>query len=179
MRPLLLATFLMVLMLGLPAYADETAVLGAKQAATLFTQCLRFAGDAAGLRAWIPQSGMRQAPDDQARRYLAGQSGQVFGANSPSGSIAMGSQDDGGCSLFVDHADAEALHASFESWLSAHGFSFQPPQIDVHPVAAGVSLTARAYAISGMGRKWRVVISTTPPGGARFEAVMTAYSVTD
>jgi len=153
------------------ALADEQS--GAAQAASMFSFCMRYAGDAAGLRAWAAGAGLKEAPASDAKPYLLGHSGHVFGGEAVAGGVVIASQDDGGCSLFADHADATALAQDFETALKQDNFTFAPPKRTTRTGKSGLTVVSRDYRIKNDKQRWHVVISTSTPGKARFESVMT------
>jgi hypothetical protein len=169
------------LFLGLLAYlvsgavqAEDVGVVGAKFAVGMFTNCVKYAGDPAGLREWISESGMKPAPSDLAAQYLGGHPGKVFGGEGPAGVVAIGSQDDGGCTLFADSADSDATFQAFEEWLSKSKLSYAQKPAEKRSEGK-LSMESRDYEVTGSGRRWRIVVSTSPQGKGRFQAIMTAY----
>jgi hypothetical protein len=152
------------------AFADDP---GAAQAALMFSSCMRYSGDIAGLRTWATGAGLKEAPASDAKPYLLGHSGQVFGGSTQAGGVVIASQDDGGCSLFADHADAAALVQDFEGALKQANFTFAAPKRTTRNGKDGMTVVSRDYHIRQDKGRWHVVISTSTPGKSRFEAVMT------
>ena len=107
--------------LSTAALADDA---GAAQAASMFSSCMRYAGDTAGLRTWATGAGLKEASASDAKPYLLGHSGRAFGGQTRNGKD-------------------------------------------------GMTVVSRDYHISQDKDRWHVVISTSTPGKARFEAVMT------
>jgi len=161
------------LCLSTAAFSDDAEQAGAAQAASMFSYCMRYSGDISGLRGWAAQAGLKEASGDDAKPYLLGHSGRAFGGDTPSGGVIIASQDDGGCSLFADHADATVLVHDFESALKQDNFTFMPPKRTTRTGKSGLTVISLDYRIKNESQHWHVVVSTSTPGKARFEAVMT------
>ncbi|HUB85979.1 MAG TPA: hypothetical protein VL971_09820 [Rhizomicrobium sp.] len=148
---------------------------GAAQAVAIFLNCAHFGGDVAALRNWAAQSGLAEAPPDQATPFLLGKGGKVFGGDTPSGQLILASEDDGVCSVFAGHADGKLVLQGFEDWLKQNGFTFSSPHPIHHSGKGGLTAVSRNYAIHGQGELWHAVITITTGGKSQFEAVLTAY----
>ena len=149
---------------------------GAAQAIAVFLNCAHFGGDVDAIRNWAAQSGMAEAPPDQAKPFLLGKSGKAYGGDSPSGRLILASEDDGVCSVFAGHADGKTVLQGFEDWLKQNNFTYSKPLVTHHAGKAGLTVISRNYTIHGAeGTPWHAVISITTGGKSPFEAILTAY----
>jgi hypothetical protein len=148
---------------------------GATQAVAIFLNCAHFGGDVSGIRNWAAQTGMAEAPADQAKPFLLGKSGKAYGGDTAVGQLILTSQDDGVCSVFAGHAQGKLVLQGFETWLKQNNFAFLPPHPIHHSGRGGLTVVSRNYSIRGEGGPWHAVISITTGGKSQFEAVLTAY----
>jgi hypothetical protein len=142
-----------------------------------FSRCMEFAGRPADFRQWAAKTGVVRAPPGVEKAYLESlhQTGELFGYALPTGQIAMASQDDGGCTVFIDHVDGSQLISGIENFLNDNHFGPVVPKV-VERNGPQYSMSSRDYELAGGERSWRLVVSTSsPPGAARFDALVTVY----
>jgi hypothetical protein len=113
---------------AVPAAAQiSTADPGAPQVAGLFEQsCMRFTGNAAGLRAWIASQDLPLVPETGTRFFLGGRRGQVFNASNSLGKYVLASYDDGACKVVVMAADFGAVQQTLLKNLKSDGLTVAP-----------------------------------------------------
>lgn len=164
-----------LVLLGTSARA-ESPDPSLEQGLAAVTRCMEFAGEPEGFRAWAKQTGLERAPLEIEKAYLASLpgSGQLFGYASATGQIAIASQDDGGCTLFVQHVDGDTFVSGVEQWLRENKLNDKPANVESRN-SAKYAMTSRDYEVTGK-RHWRLVVSTSSPSGAaRFDALVTVY----
>jgi len=161
MRPLLLLAAAL-LAVSVPAAAQSpTATLAANQASGLFiASCLAHASNAPGLRAWVHQLGLSQAPANVAEGFLHGTAGQVFDASNPTGKYVILSHDDGACAVLTRDADGPSMTAAAEAALARAGviaiLALERPDQEVP------GTRHRIYNAAGAGRSWTIVLTIAP-----------------
>jgi hypothetical protein len=167
-----LAAVAVVAVLSPPARAGDGAKVAAKELVGLFMQgCLRFAGDAPGLREWAAHLGLPQLATDGQRAFLDGASGVVFDASNQAGKYVLISEDGGSCSTVAETASGPVVIAELEQDLSTAKVAFVATADEVDREEA--SLKHREYQASLGRREWLVFVSVVrdPAGG---QAMLTA-----
>ena len=142
-----------------------------------FSRCLEFAGEPTDFRQWAAQTGVTRAPPDIEKAYLdtLHGGGELFGYASSTGEVAISSQNDGGCTVFIDRVDSGQLISRIEAYLNDNHFSPVTPNVTERK-GSPISMSSRDYELALGERRWRLVISTSsPPGAARFDALITVY----
>src|SRR6266566_3471780 len=109
-RALFVVSCLMMVPLSASAFADDTLSASSQLAVAIFSKsCLAFAGQMDQLRAWADGLKIPHLAKDAGDRLLAKRPGNAFVFATPSGNLIIASHDDGGCTLYVSHADAKVL----------------------------------------------------------------------
>jgi hypothetical protein len=158
------------------APATDVEKDGAAQALAIFVSCVHYNGDVDLIRKWASESNMAEAPAEQAKSFLLGKPGKVYGGDTPVGQLILASEDNGVCSVFAGHADGRFLRESFELWLKQNGFTFAQAAPIHHEGKGGLTAVSRNYSIhGGQDAPWHAVITITTGGRAPFEAILTAY----
>jgi len=137
----------------------------AGQTVGLFDQsCLRFAGDTAGLRNWIWAHNLPQVQEDQAAPFLGAiGTGEVFGASTPDGKLALVSYDSGACRVVALAADAPTAENMLLTILGKLGVSVS--QILSRSKPDGSSKQDVFEATLGP-RRWKISITSKPHSDA-------------
>ena len=162
-----------------PAPQIDVEKTGAIHSLAVFLNCAHYGADVSGARAWIAQSGLKEAPADLAKPFLMGKPGKVYGGSGDTGDLVIASRDNGSCTVFVGHADGNGIVNAFELWLKQNNFTFKAPKTIKRKPKSGPETLTRDYSIKGDGGPWHAVITLAEPGKARFEAVMTSYRNTN
>jgi hypothetical protein len=166
-----------VLALSSPALAaDDVLTTSSEQAVSLFSRsCMTFAGQKDQLRAWTQAQKIPEMPQDKATILMGKFPGKAFAISTPVGNYIIGSQDDGGCTLFVQRADGKILATQLEAIIAASKLTLKitSDQND----ANNRDMHHRGYEIAGKNRKWLVALSFMPPGKTALDAILTAYNV--
>lgn len=141
--------------------AGQAIPNGADQLVGLFgATCLHFAGDTAGLRAFLTQQGAPAMPQQARDAFLAGRAGQVFDVSVPNTNLALVSLDDGGCEAVVDKANpAEVVPTLRQSAQEAH-VTIQ--DLGAQADKSGKGLTHSAFLLTSGGKPMHVLVSTAP-----------------
>ncbi len=156
---------------GAPA-ANPADTNAAAQIVGLFMQsCVRFAGDATGLRAWAAHaSGMQLLPAEAQQAFLYGLPGEVFDASTKAGKLVLISENSGACSAMAESANGPDVVKTLEQVM-------QQAHIDVTMTredddAQEKTLHHREYSASQGNRKWEMLVSTVK-GDAPGEVMLT------
>jgi len=139
------------------------------------TGCVRFAGDAAGLRAWAAEIKLPKIPAPGQAALLNGSAGQVFDGSNPTGKFLLVSRDDGGCFVLAQAVDLATLPTEAEAALRGAALNLlpagqwdDPEQAEIHHVTYQAALGARS---------WTLVLSYGRgggPAGATGQAMLSA-----
>jgi len=146
---------------GAPPGAAIPTPNGADQLVGLFgATCLHFAGNTAGLRAFLQQQQAPVMPPQARDAFLAGRSGQVYDVSVPNVNLALVSLDDGGCEAVVEKANpAEIIPTLQQSAAEAHvGIQSLGSQAD----KSGHGIQHAAFLLTSNGRQMHVLVSTAP-----------------
>jgi hypothetical protein len=99
----------------------------APQIAGLFEQsCMRFAGNTAGLRAWIASQDLPVVPGTGIRFFLSDRPGRAFNASNSLGKYVLASYDDGTCEVVAMTADFGAVQETLLNDLKSDGLTITP-----------------------------------------------------
>lgn len=176
LRMLVATSTSLLTLLSSSAFADDALTTSSEQAVIIFSKsCMIFAGRKDQLRTWAGGQKMQPSPPDMAAKLMGKHPGEAFGVTTPSGIFVIGSQDDGGCTLYVQHADGKQVEAKFEEIVALSKLNLKVTT-DLDDVQ-NTAMHHKGYEISGQHRMWRVVISSTPQGKFGMDAIMTAYSM--
>ncbi len=134
---------------------------GADQLVGLFgATCLHFAGDTAGLRAFLTQQQAPVMPQQARDAFLAGRAGQVFDVSVPSVNLALVSLDDGGCEAVVEKANpAEIVPVLQQSAAEAH---VTVQSLGAQADKSGHGVQHAAFLLTSAGKQMHVLVSTAP-----------------
>jgi hypothetical protein len=134
---------------------------GADQLVGLFgATCLHFAGDTAGLRAFLTQQGAPQMPAQARDAFLAGRAGQVFDTSVPNVNLALVSLDDGGCEAVVEKANPAEIIPTLEQQAAEAHVAVQ--DLGAQADKSGRGVTHAAFALTSNGKTMHVLVSTAP-----------------
>ncbi len=135
---------------------------GADQLVGLFgATCLHFAGDTAGLRAFLAQQGAPVMPDQARTAFLAGRAGQAYDVSVPNVNLALVSLDNGVCEAVVEKANpAEILPTLQQSAQEAH-VTLQNLGAQADKKGNGIDHVALLLTGSN-GKAMHVLVSTAP-----------------
>jgi hypothetical protein len=143
----------------------------AAQVVGLFMQsCVRFAGDAAGLRAWAAQAGMQLLPAEGQQAFLYGLPGQVFDASTKEGKLVLISENAGACSATAESASGPEVVKDLEQVMQASHIDFTMTHEDDDK--SEKILHHREYTASQGARQWEMLVSTVK-GTAAGEVMLT------
>jgi hypothetical protein len=148
---------------GLAAAQTEPAPTpnGADQLVGLFgATCLHFAGDTAGMRAFLTQQGAPQMPAQARDAFLAGRAGQVFDTSVPNVNLALVSLDDGGCEAVVEKANPAEIIPTLEQQAAEAHVTVQ--NLGTQADKTGRGVTHAAFALTSNGKTMHVLVSTAP-----------------
>jgi hypothetical protein len=131
----------------------------AAQVVGLFQQsCMRFAGDSAGLRAWISGHHLPQVPGAQAQLFLGpALAGQVYGASNAAGKHVLVSYDSGACQVIAMAADPAQVQQMLLALLRQQGVSVSPAQVRSKPDG---SATQTLFDAALGARHWQISITS-------------------
>ncbi len=134
---------------------------GADQLVGLFgATCLHFAGDTAGLRAFLAQQGAPVMPDQARTAFLAGRAGQAYDVSVPNVNLALVSLDNGVCEAVVEKANpAEILPTLQQSAQEAH---VTVQNLGVQADKKGNGVNHVALLLTSNGKQMHVLVSTAP-----------------
>ena len=155
-----------------PAAASKDAEEGARQVVGLFLKaCVNFAGDRAGLRDWVKQTGLPPLPDPAQDAFLYGLPGIVYDATALNQKLVLVSEDNGSCSAVAANADGTLVIDELERTLKAGQVTLQVTRDATD--AKESALRHREYTAAGPRRQWQMLVSIVqaPGGGA---AMLTA-----
>ncbi len=139
--------------------ADAGDAETAAQVVGLFMQsCVRFAGDAPGLRQWAVQAGMKPLPALGQQAFLYGLPGQVFDASTKNDKLVLISEDAGACSTTAESASGPEVVKTLEQALQLSHIDFKMSQEDDDKQEK--MLHHREYTASLGNRKWDMLVST-------------------
>ena len=169
-----LAAVAFAVMPSVPTRGDDIAKVAAQELVGLFMQgCLRFAGDAPGLRDWATHLGLTLLAAGGQRAFLGGASGIVFDASNQVGKFVLVSEDGGSCSAVAEMASGPVVISELELDLSAAKVAVAATADKVDREEA--TLKHREYQVSLGKRGWLLVVSVVrDPAGGR--AMVTAKS---
>ncbi|MBS0562545.1 MAG: hypothetical protein JSR21_21060 [Proteobacteria bacterium] len=156
----------------LPAAAAASASDNAAQLAGLFVQsCVRFVGNAKGLRDWARKTGLHEVPPEGEAAFLHGAPGRVFDATNATGKYVVVSPDDGSCSALAERADGAAVAAALEARLRDSGLAVTLAAETDDKAVRGVR--HREYVVSQDRQAWQILLSIPldGPGPAMLTAV--------
>jgi hypothetical protein len=145
---------------GQAAGQPQTPANASDQLVGLFgATCLHFAGDTAGLRAFLVQQGAPAMPAQARDMFLANRKGQVYDASVPGVNLALVTLDDGGCEAVAEKASrAEVLSTLQQAASEAH-----VPLTAVGAQADGPNgVQHSAYTLVAAGKQMHVLVSTAP-----------------
>jgi hypothetical protein len=133
--------------------------------------CVRFAGNAQGLRDWATGIGLRELPPEGEQAFLYGQPGKVFDATNTVGKFVVVSGDGGACSAIAEIADGAAVEGDLEQLLHDAGIAFTLTQEQDDSVEK--SLHHRDYVASKDKLQWHILAGTVrdKPGTAMLTAL--------
>jgi hypothetical protein len=147
--------------------ADPADANAAAQIVGLFMQsCVRFAGDATGLRAWATHTGgMQPLPAAGQQAFLYGLPGEVFDASTKAGKLVLISENSGSCSTMAESASGSEVVKALEQVMQQAHIEFTMTREDDD--AQEKVLHHREYSASQGTREWEMLVSTvkgTAPG---------------
>jgi len=143
-------------------------ISGADQVVGLFgATCLHFAGDVAGLRAFLTQQGAPQMPQQARDAFLAGRPGQVFDVSYQTQKLALVSIDDGGCEAVAEQANPQEVLATLQQAARENNVTLMP--LDA-PGGKPTGVQQSAYGLTLAGKPMHVLVSTA---SAAPQAVLT------
>ena len=134
---------------------------GADQLVGLFgATCLHFAGDTAGLRAFLTQQGAPVMPDQARTAFLAGRTGQAYDVSVPNVNLALVSLDNGVCEAVVEKAEPSEILPTLQR-------SAQEAQVNVQNLGTQADKTGKgiehtALLLTSGAKKMHVLVSTAP-----------------
>jgi hypothetical protein len=141
--------------------ADATS-----QLVGLFMQsCVRFAGNAVGLRDWATHAGLKLLPPEGQQAFLYGLPGQVFDASTLNGKLVVISENSGSCSTMAQSASGAGVVKVLEQVLQMSHVDFTMMHEDDDKEEK--VLHHREYTATQNGRQWEMLVSTvkgTAPG---------------
>jgi len=148
-----------------PALPEDTQVVG------LFMQsCMRFVGDAAGLRAWAVKTGLQPLPEDGQQAFLYGLPGEVFDASTKDGKLVLISENGGSCSALAEAANGHDVVGVLERVMQLSHITFAMTHEDDD--SAERVLHHREYTASEGSHQWQMLVSTVR-GAASGEVMLT------
>lgn len=161
-------------LLGTPAgarAADPAAVPADAQVVGLFMQsCMRFVGDALGLRQWAAHSGLQPLPEQGQQAFLYGLPGEVFDASTGDGKLVLISENGGSCSALAEAADGRDVVTVLERVMRLSHIAFTMTHEDDD--SAERVLHHREYTASEGTHQWQMLVSTVK-GSAKGEVMLT------
>jgi hypothetical protein len=148
-----------------PAAAQAVAAnIDAEQTVGLFEQsCLRFAGDPAGLRAWILAHALPQVAGGQAAPFLESGTGEVFGASTPTVKLALVSKDDGACEVIAMTDDPPTVLQILLASLGNLGATTSHMTVRSKP---DLSSTQYLFDAAQGARHWKISVTSKPHADA-------------
>ena len=148
--------------------APSGPVSGADQVVGLFgATCLHFAGDVAGLRAFLQQQGAPEMPDAARTAFLAGRPGHVFDVSYQTQKLALVSIDDGGCEAVAEQANPQEVLSTMQQAARENNVALTP--LD-SPGRKPTNVQQTAYSVTLSGKPMHVLVSTA---AAAPQAVLT------
>ena len=142
------------------------------QVVGLFMQsCMRFVGDASGLRQWAARSGLRLLPEQGQRAFLYGLPGEVFDASSQDSKLVLISQNGGSCSALAESANGAAVISTLEQVMQVSHIDFTVTREGDDAVEK--VLHHKEYSASHSGRRWQMLVSIVK-GATAGEVMLTA-----
>jgi hypothetical protein len=138
----------------------QTPANPADQLVGLFgATCLHFAGDTAGLRAFLTQQGAPAMPAQARDMFLANRKGQVYDASVPGVNLALVTLDDGGCEAVAE----KAARAEVLSTLQQAATEAKVPLTPVGAQEDGPNgVQHSAYTLVAAGKQMHILVSTAP-----------------
>jgi hypothetical protein len=169
-RPLCTGAFLLAAFAGARA-ADPPGSPADAQVVGLFMQsCMRFVGDASGLRQWAARGGLQPLPEEGQQEFLYGLPGAVFDASTKDGKLVLISENGGSCSAMAEAADGHDVVTVLERVMRLSHIDFTMTHEDDD--AAERALHHREYTASEGTRQWQMLVSTVR-GAATGEVMLT------
>jgi hypothetical protein len=157
--------------LGAARAADPVDGTASAQVVGLFMQsCMRFVGNAVGLRQWAAKSGLHLLPPDGQQEFLYGLPGQVFDASTRDGKLVLISENGGSCSALAESANGASVVDLLEKVMQLSHISFSMTHEDDD--TAEKVLHHREYTASEDGHQWQMLVSTVK-GTADGEVMLT------
>jgi len=152
--------------------ADPASADAAAQIVGLFMQsCVRFAGDATGLRAWaLHAGGLQPLPAQAQQAFLYGLPGEVFDASTAAGKLVLISESSGACSTMTQSANGSDVVKTLEQVMQTSHIEFTMTREDDD--AQEKVLHHREYSASQGARRWEMLVSTVK-GAAPGEVMLT------
>ena len=121
--------------------------------------CLHFAGDTAGLRAFLTQQGAPAMPAQARDMFLANRKGQVYDASVPGVNLALVTLDDGGCEAVAEKASRTEVLSTLQQAAS----EARVPLTAVGAQADGPNgVQHAAYTLVAAGKQMHLLVSTAP-----------------
>lgn len=163
MRFGLTAALAAMLALGVAPASGQTGMADpdSGQVAGLFLQsCMKYAGNAAGLREWVSAHRLPQIPADQAATFLGSLgAGEAYGASNASGKHALVSYDSGACRVLALSGDASDIQQTLLALLRGQGVTVVPVLARAKPDS---SSSQGLFEATFGPRHWRVSITAKP-----------------
>lgn len=151
--------------------ADPPGSPADAQVVGLFMQsCMRFVGDASGLRQWAVRSGLQPLPDQAQQDFLYGLPGEVFDASTKDGKLVLISENGGSCSAMAEAANGHDVVTVLERVMHLDHIDFTMTHEDDD--SAERVLHHREYTASEGTRQWQMLVSTVR-GTATGEVMLT------
>jgi hypothetical protein len=147
------------------AHAQQDQVDGADQVVGLFgATCLHFAGDVAGLRAFLQQQKAPPMPQAARDAFLAGRQGEVYDVSYKTVKLALVSLNDGACEAVADQAESQKVLSLLTQAARENNVPLTPLGSQASPKdRPGVQQTA--YGLNLDGHMMHILVSTaaSPP----------------
>ncbi len=162
-----------LLMTGHTALAQVRYTDRATELAGLFAQtCVDYAGDAAGLRAWVAAQGLRPLPREAQHVFLLGPLGPgiAYNASGGAGQFFVVSYDDGACTAIGAAINAAALLPALRNELGAPNLSLELAFDRVDPTNAHRRL--RGFTLSEGEAVAAILMDTNSADGLAFLHLM-------
>lgn len=167
---LLVAAFVVPAFAGARA-ADPAGSPADAQVVGLFMQsCMRFVGDALGLRQWAARSGLQPLPEQGQQEFLYGLPGEVFDASTKDGKLVLISENGGSCSALAEAANGHDVVGVLERVMQLSHITFEMTHEDDD--SAERVLHHREYTASEGTRQWQMLVSTVK-GSTAGEVMLT------
>jgi hypothetical protein len=145
---------------------DQAGTQSAAQVVGLFMQsCVRFVGNATGLRAWATQAGLKPLPPEGQQAFLYGLPGQVFDASTSDGKLVVISENSGSCSAMAESASGTTVIKMLEEVMQLSHIDLAMTHEDDD--AQEKALHHREYTAALGGHQWEMLVSIvkgTAPG---------------